>query len=198
MLRTKMCNEVRKTDVGNQERLSGWVDTIRDHGGVVFIDLRDESGVTQVVLHDDKMLEGVNRETVISVTGKIRERGEDMLNPKLETGEVELFAEKLEILGPSRNQLPFEIRESRETREDLRLKYRYLDLRNPEMHDNIIFRAKLIKFLRAKMEEQGFMEIQTPILTASSPEGARDYLVPSRKHKGRFYARRRRSSSSSS
>ena len=188
MLRTKMCNEVRKTDVGNQERLSGWVDTIRDHGGVVFIDLRDESGVTQVVLHDDKMLEGVNRETVISVTGKIRERGEDMLNPKLETGEVELFAEKLEILGPSRNQLPFEIRESRETREDLRLKYRYLDLRNPEMHDNIIFRAKLIKFLRAKMEEQGFMEIQTPILTASSPEGARDYLVPSRKHKGRFYA----------
>ena len=188
MLRTKMCNEVRKTDVGNQERLSGWVDTIRDHGGVVFIDLRDESGVTQVVLHDDKMLEGVNRETVISVTGKIRERGEEMLNPKLETGEVELFAEKLEILGPSRNQLPFEIRESRETREDLRLKYRYLDLRNPEMHDNIIFRAKLIKFLRAKMEEQGFMEIQTPILTASSPEGARDYLVPSRKHKGRFYA----------
>ena len=188
MLRTKICNEVRLTDVGNQERLSGWVDTIRDHGGVVFIDLRDESGVTQVVLHDDKMLEGVNRETVISVFGKIRERGEDMVNPKLATGEVELFADTLEILGPSRNQLPFEISESRDTREELRLKYRYLDLRNPEIHDNIVLRAKVIHYLRAKMEEHGFMEIQTPILTASSPEGARDYLVPSRKHKGRFYA----------
>ena len=188
MLRTKTCNEVRKGDVGNNERLSGWVDTIRDHGGVVFIDLRDESGVTQVVLHDDKMLEGVNRETVISVTGKIRDRGAEMVNPKLVTGEVELFADTLEILGPSRNQLPFEIRESRETREDLRLKYRYLDLRNPDIHKNIVLRAKIVKFLREKMDSLGFTEIQTPILTASSPEGARDYLVPSRKHKGKFYA----------
>ena len=188
MLRTKTCNEARPEDIGNEARLSGWVDTIRDHGGVVFIDLRDESGVTQIVLHDDKLLEGVNRETVISVTGKIRERGEDMINVKLETGTVELFAETLEILGPSRNQLPFEIRESRDTREELRLKYRYLDLRNPDMHKNILLRANVIKFLRAKMDALGFTEIQTPILTGSSPEGARDFLVPSRKHKGKFYA----------
>ena len=188
MLRTKTCNEARREDIGNEARLSGWVDTIRDHGGVVFIDLRDESGVTQIVLHDDKMLEGVNRETVVSVTGKIRGRDADMVNAKLKTGAVELFAETLEILGPSRNQLPFEIRESRDTREELRLKYRYLDLRNPDMHKNILLRASVIKFLRAKMDSLGFTEIQTPILTGSSPEGARDFLVPSRKHKGKFYA----------
>ncbi|NLB28931.1 MAG: aspartate--tRNA ligase [Clostridiales bacterium] len=188
MLRTHTCNEIRREDIGGEARLSGWVDTIRDHGGVIFIDLRDETGVTQVVLHDDGMLDGVNREAVVSATGKIRARDDETVNPKLDTGDVELFADTLEILGPSRNQLPFEIRESRDTREELRLKYRYLDLRNPDIHKNIALRSKVIKFLREKMDALGFTEIQTPILTAPSPEGARDYLVPSRKHKGKFYA----------
>ncbi|MDR0839678.1 MAG: aspartate--tRNA ligase [Oscillospiraceae bacterium] len=188
MLRTHTCGEIREGDIGKTARLSGWVDTIRDHGGVMFLDLRDEYGVTQIVLHDDALLDGVNREAVVSVTGVIRARDAETVNAKLETGAVELFAETLEILGPSRNMLPFDIRESKDTREDVRLKYRYLDLRNPAIHGSIKLRAEVIRFLRAKMEGLGFTEIQTPILTASSPEGARDYLVPSRKHKGRFYA----------
>jgi aspartyl-tRNA synthetase len=154
----------------------------------MFLDLRDEYGVTQIVLHDDALLNGVTRESVVSVTGAVRARDAETVNAKLETGTVELFAETLEILGPARSGLPFDIRESRETREDVRLRYRYLDLRNPAIHGNIKLRAEVIRFLRAKMEGLGFTEIQTPILTASSPEGARDYLVPSRKHKGRFYA----------
>jgi aspartyl-tRNA synthetase len=144
--------------------------------------------VTQVVLHDDAMLGGVNREAVISVTGGVRARGAESANPKLDTGLVELFADSLTVLGPCRNVLPFEISESDATREEVRLKYRYLDLRNPAIHKNIALRARVLQFLRGRMEALGFLEIQTPILTASSPEGARDYLVPSRKHKGRFYA----------
>ncbi|MDR0904697.1 MAG: aspartate--tRNA ligase [Oscillospiraceae bacterium] len=188
MLRTHNCNEIREGDIGKAARLSGWVDTIRDHGGVTFLDLRDEYGTTQIVLHDDGLLDGVTRESVVSVTGSVRRRDADTVNPKLETGTVELFAETLEILGPARNQLPFDIRESTETREDVRLKYRYLDLRNPKIHANIKLRSEIIRFIRAKMDGLGFTELQTPILTASSPEGARDYLVPSRKHKGKFYA----------
>jgi aspartyl-tRNA synthetase len=154
----------------------------------MFIDLRDETGVTQVVLHDDKLLGGVNRECVIAVSGAVRARDAESVNAKLDTGLVELFADTLEILGPAKAMLPFEIRESTATREDVRLKYRYLDLRNPEIHNNIVLRSQVIRHIRGKMEELGFLEMQTPILTASSPEGARDFLVPSRKFKGRFYA----------
>jgi len=188
MLRTHLAGVLRQENIGEHVRLSGWVDTIRDHGGVKFIDLRDYSGITQVVLHNDSMLDGVTRESVISVSGILRARNEDTINPKLDTGYVEVFADELEILGSCKNMLPFDIHESTSTREDVRLKYRYLDLRNPALHKNIVLRAAVIGFIRKQMEDLGFLEIQTPILTASSPEGARDYLVPSRKHKGKFYA----------
>ena len=188
MLRTHLAVQLTKENIGENVRLSGWVDTIRDHGGVKFVDLRDASGIMQIVLHDDGMLEGVNREAVVSVCGKIRARDDESINPKLYTGHIELFADKLEILGACKNMLPFEIGESMATREEVRLIYRFLDLRNPAIHDNIVLRAKIISFIRKQMEELDFVEIQTPILTASSPEGARDYLVPSRKHKGKFYA----------
>ena len=188
MLRTHVLNQITKTNIGENVRLSGWVDTIRDHGGVMFLDLRDHTGIMQVVLHDDALLDGVNREAVVSVCGKIRARAEETINPNLESGYIELFADSLEVLGSCNSVLPFEISASKATREDLRLTYRYLDLRNPAIRDNIILRSKIIKYIRHRMEELGFTEIQTPILTASSPEGARDYLVPSRKHKGKFYA----------
>jgi len=188
MLRTHLATELTKENIGEEVRLSGWVDTIRDHGGVKFLDLRDYSGIMQIVIHDDSMLENINRETVISATGKLRARSDETINTKLETGYIEVFAEKIEILGTCKNMLPFEIDESKATREDLRLMFRYLDLRNKKVRDNIILRAKIISFIREQMTKLGFLEIQTPILTASSPEGARDYLVPSRKHKGKFYA----------
>jgi aspartyl-tRNA synthetase (EC 6.1.1.12) len=188
MLRTHHCNELRVEHVGTRATLAGWVDTIRDHGSVKFLDLRDHYGVTQIVFHDDSMLEGINRETVISATGIVRKRDEDTINPKLDTGLVELHADSIKILGECKNMLPFEIKDSVATREEIRLKYRYLDLRNPKIHKNIVLRSEVISFFRNRMQELGFMEIQTPILTASSPEGARDYLVPSRKHKGKFYA----------
>ncbi|MCL2125541.1 MAG: aspartate--tRNA ligase [Oscillospiraceae bacterium] len=188
MQRTHLAGELRQENIGERVRLSGWVDTIRDHGGVKFLDLRDISGKTQIVLHDDAMLEGVNREAVISAYGEVRARGEDTVNPKLATGYVEVFADKIEVLGPCKNVLPFEINESVATREEVRLKYRFLDLRNAAVRDNIIIRSQIISFIRKTMEAMGFIEITTPILTASSPEGARDYLVPSRRHKGKFYA----------
>ena len=188
MLRTHLAGQLRQGNIGEEVRLSGWVDTIRDHGGVMFLDLRDFSGITQIVLHDDAMLEGVNREAVVSIVGKVRARDEETINPKLETGYIEVFADRLEVLGACRNVLPFEISESTATREEVRLKYRFLDLRNPALHKNIVLRSQIISFIRRQMAELGFIEIQTPILTASSPEGARDYLVPSRKHKGKFYA----------
>jgi aspartyl-tRNA synthetase len=183
-----MCGELREGDIGKTARLAGWVKTIRDHGGVMFLDLRDETGLTQVVLHDDGMLRGVTRETVVSVSGLVRSRGADAVNPKLDTGAVELFADTLEILGASRNMLPFEIDESRSTREELRLRYRYLDLRNTDIHKNIVLRSRIISNLRREMEALDFLDMQTPILTSSSPEGARDFLVPARKHPGKFYA----------
>ena len=188
MLRTHNCNEIRKENIGETVTLAGWASAIRDHGGVIFIDLRDHFGTTQVVFHDEKMLENVNRETVIQVTGKVVARDEETVNPKIETGFVEVHVEKLTILGPSKNMLPFEIETSKQTREDVRLKYRYLDLSNPELHKNIVFRSQIISYLRRQMEEMGFLDLQTPILTSSSPEGARDYLVPSRKHPCEFYA----------
>lgn len=188
MLRTHNCNELNEAHIGQRVTLTGWVDTIRDHGGVVFVDLRDHYGVTQTVLSDDSLLNGVSKETVVSVTGNVTKRAEDTVNPKLATGLVEVRCESLEILGPCSHTLPFEIENSTQTREDVRLKYRYLDLRNPAIHKNIVLRSKILSYLRRQMEDMGFLEIQTPILTASSPEGARDYLVPSRKHKGKFYA----------
>ena len=188
MLRTHKAGTLRQENIGESVRLSGWVDTIRDHGGVIFLDLRDDSGIMQIVLHDEGMLEGVNREAVVSICGKVRERDTETVNAKLLTGYIEVYADELEILGPCRNALPFEIKESTATREEVRLAYRFLDLRNPAVHNNIVLRAQIVRFIRQQMEELGFIEIQTPILTASSPEGARDYLVPSRKHHGKFYA----------
>ncbi len=188
MLRTHTCNELRIEHIGNEVVLAGWIATVRDHGGVLFVDLRDHYGVTQIVVHDDRMLADILKETVISVKGKVTKRDDDTVNSKLDTGLVEVVADSIEVLGPCQNMLPFEIESSVKTREDVRLKYRYLDLRNPDIHKNIVLRAKMLSFMRSQMEELGFLEIQTPILTASSPEGARDYLVPSRKHKGKFYA----------
>ncbi|MBE6883681.1 MAG: aspartate--tRNA ligase [Ruminococcaceae bacterium] len=188
MLRTHNCNELNFDNIGQRVTLTGWVDTIRDHGGVLFVDLRDHYGVTQIVFNDDSLLNGITKEYVILVEGNVTERDPDTVNPKIDTGKVEVRADKLEVLGPCKMNLPFEIDASTQTREDVRLKYRYLDLRNRKIHDNIVLRSKILSYLRSQMEELGFLEIQTPILTASSPEGARDYLVPSRKHKGKFYA----------
>jgi aspartyl-tRNA synthetase len=188
MYRTQFCNDIRDGHIGSRVSLAGWVDVVRDHGGVIFIDLRDYTGVTQVVVHDEELLRNVNRETVISVSGIVEKRAPETVNEKIDTGYVELAADSLKVLGKSRNMLPFDPRSSQLSKDELRLKYRYLDLRNPKNHDNIVKRSKIIRFLRDKMEGKEFLEIQTPILTASSPEGARDFLVPSRKHPGKFYA----------
>ena len=186
--RSRILNEISESDVGKTIRVAGWVENIRDHGGVSFIDLRDMYGVLQVVLRDTSLLDGITKENCISIEGVIDHRDEDTYNPKIPTGTIELEAHSIDMLGKVYHQLPFEIMTSREIREDVRLKYRYLDLRNQKVKDNIIFRSQVISFLRQKMTEMGFLEIQTPILCASSPEGARDYIVPSRKFKGRFYA----------
>ena len=186
--RTNNCGELRRENIGQNVALAGWIDTIRDHGGVIFLDLRDHYGITQVVLYDGEMIKGVGKESVVSVSGTVRERSEDTINPALATGEMEIVVESLEVLSYAANLLPFDISESVKTKEELRLKYRFLDLRNPVVHSNIVMRSQVIKYLRNKMDELGFVEIQTPILTSSSPEGARDYLVPSRKHQGMFYA----------
>ena len=188
MYRTHNCNELSESNIGQVVELAGWVDSIRDHGGVIFMHLRDENGVTQIVVNDESLMSGVNRETVISVKGVVSKRDAETVNDKIATGKIELVVDKLTVLGPSKNMLPFDIEDSKATREDVRLKYRYLDLRNPAIHNNIVLRSKVISHMRKLMEERGFLEIQTPILTASSPEGARDFLVPSRKHKGKFYA----------
>ena len=188
MLRTHTCNELSTEHIGQSVTLTGWMDTVRDHGGVLFVDLRDHYGVTQIVFSDDSMIAGMSKETVILVEGTVTKRDEDTVNPKIATGLIEVRASKIEVLGPCQLGLPFEIDASTQTREEVRLKYRYLDLRNRKIHDNIVLRSRILSYLRRQMEDLGFMEIQTPILTASSPEGARDYLVPSRKHKGKFYA----------
>lgn len=186
--RTHTCNELTLNDLGKTVSLAGWVDTVRDHGGVAFVDLRDQYGVTQVVMHDDALLKGLHKECVISITGEVVKRDAETVNPKLPTGELEVTVADVQILGACENALPFDVSESTDTREDVRLTYRFLDLRNKKMHDNILFRSKVVSFLRKKMEDLGFPEINTPILTCSSPEGARDYIIPSRKHEGKFYA----------
>lgn len=186
--RTQYCNAVTENDIGKKVRAAGWVENIRDHGGIMFVDLRDHYGVVQVVFHNEKLLEGIHKECAVSIAGTVLKRDESTYNDKIETGTVEIEAEEVRILGKVTEQLPFEVATSRETREDVRLKYRYLDLRNKKMHDNIVLRSKIISFLRNKMSSMGFLELQTPILSTSSPEGARDYLIPSRKHHGKFYA----------
>lgn len=186
--RNRTLNEISEGDVGAELKVAGWIENIRDHGGVSFIDLRDMYGVLQVVMRDTSLLDGLTKEDCVSVSGVIEHRDEETYNPKIPTGTIELEAHSVEVLGRVYKQVPFEIMTSKETREDVRLKYRYLDLRNKKVKDNMIFRSQVISFLRQKMTEMGFLEIQTPILCASSPEGARDYIVPSRKFKGKFYA----------
>jgi aspartyl-tRNA synthetase len=190
--RTYNCSEIREKNVGEEIRLAGWIDTIRDLGGVLFIDLRDQYGITQIVVSgDEKKVDFASRiptESTISVKGKVRLRDEETVNENLNTGKVELFAEDIEVLGKRTKTLPFEISENRKVREDLRLEYRFLDLRAKKSLQNLKLRAELIQFLRLQMINQGFLEVQTPILTSSSPEGARDYLVPSRQYPGKFYA----------
>lgn len=186
--RTHHCCDIDKTMIDKKILLSGWVENIRDHGGVLFLDLRDNTDVLQVVSNDDSLFVGLAKESVIRVDGIVRERSKDTYNPKLKTGEVELLVDHLEVLSPSLHELPFNIMFSKEASEDLRLKYRYLDLRNDKVRENFKLRSDVLHFLRNKMYDLGFMEVQTPILTASSPEGARDFVVPSRNFKGKFYA----------
>ena len=189
--RTHHCNELRLEDAGKKVRLSGWAENIREVGGnLAFVVLRDFYGSTQLVAEDEKILKvflDMNKETVVSVTGTVRERSSK--NPKMDTGDIEVVPDSVEILGKCRyNALPFQIQRSREADESLRLKYRYLDLRNPAVKQNIVLRCNVVSALRQAMNAHHFLEITTPILTASSPEGARDYLVPARKHPGMFYA----------
>ena len=178
-----------ESDIGSTVRVSGWVENIRDHGGIEFIDLRDHYGMLQVTFqNNEKLLEGITKECAISICGRIIKRDESTYNPKIATGTIELAAESVDILGKVSTQLPFEIPESHNSNEDIRLRYRFLDMRNRRVHDNIVFRSQVMSFMREKMTELGFLELQTPILSTSSPEGARDYLIPSRKHHGKFYA----------
>ncbi len=186
--RTVNCGELREENIGQEVRVAGWVENIRDHGGVMFLDIRDQYGVLQVVVHNDELLKGVNRECTVTLGGKVVKRDEDTINPKIATGYVEVHTEDIKVLGKCKNELPFEVATSKNTNEDVRLRYRFLDLRNPKVHNNILLRSQVVSFMRQKMTEMGFVEINTPILSNSSPEGARDYLVPSRKHKGKFYA----------
>ena len=190
--RTYNCNKIREENVGEEIKLAGWIETIRDLGGVIFIDLRDQYGITQVVASgNQELIDFATRipiESTISVEGTVRLRDEETVNENIETGKVELLAKKITILGKRLKSLPFEINNSREVREDLRLQYRYLDLRSRKAVENLKLRAEVIQFLRNQMIERGFLEVQTPILTSSSPEGARDYLVPSRIYPGKFYA----------
>ena len=188
MYRNITMKEIGEQHIGQSLQVAGWVENIRDHGGVSFIDLRDMYGVLQVVIRKTELLKGIVKEMCLSIEGPVEKRDEETYNPKIPTGTIEMEAQQITVLGKVYSQLPFEIMTSKETREDIRLKYRYLDLRNAKVKDNIIFRSQVISFLRQKMTEMGFLEIQTPILCASSPEGARDYIVPSRKYKGKFYA----------
>ena len=186
--RTNYCGQLSEKEIGKEVRIAGFVENIRDHGGVIFVDIRDNTGVIQVVSNDDSIFDGITRESSITILGTIRKRDEDDYNDHISTGTIELLVKDLEVLGKANNVLPFEVMTSHEVGEDVRLKYRYLDLRNPKVKNNIIFRSQVIDFLRSLMKKEDFLEIQTPILTASSPEGARDFIVPSRKFHGKFYA----------
>ena len=190
--RTHKCDEISLSDIGKKVKISGWVQTIRDLGGLVFLDIRDMYGITQVVTsgkaEDVDFASHIPLESTVTVYGEVKKRDEETINPKLKTGLVEIRIEEITVLGKRTKNLPFEINTKQDIREDLRLQYRYLDLRNDRLKNNLILRSKVIQYLRTQMIEQGFLEVQTPILTSSSPEGARDYLVPSRLHPGKFYA----------
>lgn len=186
--RNNYCGSLTEENIGETVKLSGWIENIRDHGGVIFVDVRDEKGTIQTVTNDEKLFDGLTRESTICLTGKVRKRNEEDYNARISTGTIEVLVDSLEVLGAAKNVLPFEVMTSTEVNEETRLKYRYLDLRNKKVHDNILFRTKVISYLREKMNSLEFTEIQTPILTASSPEGARDFIVPSRKYHGKFYA----------
>ncbi len=187
-----MCDEITLKDVGEKVRIAGFVETIRDLGGLVFLDIRDMYGITQVVTSADTedvdFASHIPIESTVTVYGTVRKRSEDTVNPKLKTGLVEIFIEDIQVLGKRTESLPFEVNSDQDVREDLRLQYRFLDLRSTKLKNNLVLRAKVLQYLRSQMIEKGFLEVQTPILTSSSPEGARDYLVPSRLHAGKFYA----------
>ena len=181
------CGEVSTEYVGKSLKLAGWVNSIRNLGSLVFITLRDETGIVQLISEDVEKYANITKESTVTITGVVRRRTDDMINPNMKTGEVEVLLSSLEVLGECVNVLPFEISKSKESLEDTRLKYRYLDLRNESVHNNILFRSKVIDFIRTTMKSMDFTEIQTPIVTSSSPEGARDFIIPSRKFKGKFY-----------
>lgn len=181
--------EVDETYAGKEVRVAGWINSIRKLGGLTFVTLRDEKGIVQIITEDADMFKGITRESTVTITGTVRLRTEDMINPNMKTGKIEIFASSVEVLGECASILPFEINRSREeASEETRLKYRYLDLRNPKVHDNMVFRFKVIDYIRSLMKSMDFTEISTPIITTSSPEGARDFIIPSRKYKGKFYA----------
>ena len=189
--RSHHCNELRKTDVGSKVFLSGWINKKRDHGNLLFIDLRDNYGITQCIIDKENpnfsKLEKIQLETVVKFNGKVINRTEDTINKEIDTGEIEVEIENFETLGVC-NELPMPVFTDQEYSEEIRLKYRFLDLRRKKIHENIILRSKVISFIRNEMNKLGFLEFQTPILTSSSPEGARDFLVPSRLNPGKFYA----------
>ena len=186
--RNVYCGKVEESHIDKEIKVAGWIANIRDHGGVVFVDLRDETGVVQLVSNDDSMFNDLTKESSVTVTGTVRKRNEEDYNDKIATGTIEILVSSIEVLGSAPNELPFEIITSTNVSEDIRLKYRYLDLRNDKVRNNINLRAKVLKFLRDKMDSMNFTEVQTPIITASSPEGARDFIIPSRKFHGKFYA----------
>ena len=181
--------EVDETYAGKEVRVAGWINSVRKLGGLTFVTLRDETGIVQIITEDADMFKGITRESTVTITGTVRLRTEDMINPNMKTGKIEILASSVEVLGECASILPFEINRSREeASEETRLKYRYLDLRNPKVHDNMVFRFKVIDYIRSLMKSMDFTEISTPIITTSSPEGARDFIIPSRKYKGKFYA----------
>jgi len=186
--RNVYCGEVTKEYIGKEVKIAGWIDSIRNLGSLVFMVVRDETGIVQLISNDVEKLSKLNKESTITVTGIVNPRTPDMVNPNMKTGEIEIEVKSYEVLGECTNVLPFEIKKSKESLEDTRLKYRYLDLRNKEVHDNIVFRTNVIDFIRSTMKSMRFLEVQTPIITSSSPEGARDFIIPSRKFKGKFYA----------
>ena len=188
MYRDIYCGEVDSSYIGKEIKLAGWVNSIRNLGNLIFVTLRDETGIVQLISEDGDLFKDVHKEATVTITGLVEARTPDMVNKNMKTGEVEVRVKTLEVLGDCTNVLPFEINKSKESNEDTRLKYRYLDLRNKEVHDNIIFRSKIMDFLRKTMKEMDFLEVQTPIITATSPEGARDFIIPSRKFAGKFYA----------
>ena len=182
------CGEISAKDIGKEVRVAGWVEQKRNLGGLVFITLRDETGIVQLISEDIDKFKDLTRESTMTVTGTVRKRAEGMENKNMKTGEIEVLISKFEVLGLAANVLPFEVSRSREANEDTRLKYRYLDLRNPKNHDNILLRSKVIDYIRSLMKEMNFTEISTPIISTSSPEGARDFVIPARNFKGKFYA----------